>query len=111
MCPSSNATRGFTLNSVKGLVQLLKISPSWGQHMTYSFACMFPGSTAVTSGFRWSSTVANPSDFALAADMNPGILGGGHFWATRARVGNSVTLPTHTLRLKRYVQGQQQQPW
>ena len=89
VCPSSNATRGFTLNSVKDWSNF-EDSPSWGQTMTYSFACMFPGSTAVTSGFRWSSTVANPSDFALAADMNPGVLGG------IPPAVNSVTLPTHT---------------
>jgi prepilin-type N-terminal cleavage/methylation domain-containing protein/prepilin-type processing-associated H-X9-DG protein len=93
VCPSSNATRGFTLNNVKDWSNF-EDSPSWGQHTTYSMACMFPGSTAVNSGFRWSSTVANPTDFALAADMNPGILGGIPFGT--ANVGNSVTLPTHT---------------
>ena len=88
VCPSSNATRGFTLNSYKDWSNF-EDNPNWGQHMTYSFACMFPGSTAVNAGFRWSSTVANPSDFALAADMNPGVMGG------IPPAVNAVTLPTH----------------
>jgi prepilin-type processing-associated H-X9-DG protein len=88
VCPSSNANRGFTLNSPKDWSNF-EDSPMWGQHMTYSFSCPFPGSTAVQNGFRWSSTVANPSDFALAADMNPGDQGG-------INPPNQVTVPTHT---------------
>jgi prepilin-type N-terminal cleavage/methylation domain-containing protein/prepilin-type processing-associated H-X9-DG protein len=97
VCPSSNATRGFTVNSPKDWSNF-EDSPSWGASMTYSFQCMFPGSTAVNGGFRWSSTIANPTDFALAADINPGVIGG-------INPPNQVTAPTHTSGSKDMARG------
>jgi prepilin-type N-terminal cleavage/methylation domain-containing protein/prepilin-type processing-associated H-X9-DG protein len=97
VCPSSNATRGFTLNNIKDWSNF-EDTPTWGQHMTYSFNCMFPGSTAIQNGFRWSSTIANPTDYAIAADMNPGVAGG-------INPPNAVTAPTHTSGSKDMARG------
>ena len=55
--------------------------------MSYSFNCMFPGSTALTTQWVWDSTLS--TDFAIAADINPGIVGG--FTPL-----NNVTQVTHT---------------
>jgi prepilin-type N-terminal cleavage/methylation domain-containing protein/prepilin-type processing-associated H-X9-DG protein len=66
ICPSSNGTRGFTTNSVTS-------SSNWGacpDNESYSYNAGFPDTSAVSAGYKFNNTLG--SDFALAADMNPG---------------------------------------
>ena len=44
-------------------------------HLSYSYIVPFPTLTARNAGFKLNFTLS--SDFAIAADMNPGITGGG----------------------------------
>jgi prepilin-type N-terminal cleavage/methylation domain-containing protein/prepilin-type processing-associated H-X9-DG protein len=44
-------------------------------YLSYSMQCPFPNNTtSLSSGFKWNVTLS--ADFAIAADMNPGIQGG-----------------------------------
>ncbi|HET6252122.1 MAG TPA: prepilin-type N-terminal cleavage/methylation domain-containing protein [Tepidisphaeraceae bacterium] len=86
VCPASNAAQGFTGNRVLDWSNW-EDTPVFGQTMSYSFNCMFPGSTALTTQWVWDSTLS--TDFAIAADINPGLVGG--FTPT-----NNVTQVTHT---------------
>ena len=84
VCPSSQGERGFQSGSP------ISKSANWGgipQNLTYSIQVMFPTVTASTSGFRWNNTLT--SDFAVAADMNPGTSGG-------TNPPNDVTKPFHS---------------
>jgi prepilin-type N-terminal cleavage/methylation domain-containing protein/prepilin-type processing-associated H-X9-DG protein len=70
VCPSSNGTRGFTNVSVQS-------AGNWGScpgNESYSFNAGFPDSNAVSGGYKWNNTLG--SDFACAADINPGTTGG-----------------------------------
>jgi prepilin-type N-terminal cleavage/methylation domain-containing protein/prepilin-type processing-associated H-X9-DG protein len=67
ICPSSNSTRGFTNTSVQS-------SCNWAacpDNESYSYNAGFPDSSAVSAGYKFNSTLG--SDFAIAADINPGI--------------------------------------
>jgi len=86
-CPASNAQRGFTQFHVLDYSNF-EDNPVWGQTMSYSFNCMFPGSTALQTQWGWDSSTLS-SEFAIAADLNPGITGG-------FIPPNSVTLVTHS---------------
>ena len=86
VCPASNASAGFTANRVLDWSNF-EDTPVFGQTLSYSFNCMFPSATALTSQWVWDSTLS--SDFALAADINPGNTGG--FQPT-----NSITSVTHS---------------
>ena len=97
VCPSSNGTAGFQSNSPKDWSNF-EDNPMWGQHTTYSMNCPFPGSTAVTAGWRWAGTIASPSDFAVVADMNPGDTGG-------YNPLNQVTVVTHSSGSKDMAKG------
>src|SRR5689334_6701284 len=71
VCPSSQGERGFQTGSP------ISKSANWQgipQNLTYSVQVMFPTLAASTAGFRWNNTLT--SDFAIAADMNPGTSGG-----------------------------------
>jgi prepilin-type N-terminal cleavage/methylation domain-containing protein/prepilin-type processing-associated H-X9-DG protein len=84
VCPSSQGERGFQTGSP------ISKSANWGaipQNLTYSVQVMFPTLSASTSGFRWNNTLT--SDFAVAADMNPGTSGG-------TNPPNDVTKPMHS---------------
>jgi prepilin-type N-terminal cleavage/methylation domain-containing protein/prepilin-type processing-associated H-X9-DG protein len=79
ICPSSNGTRGFQTSSVQDSNNFGGWGPTSGLNgttgyslpdCTYSYACPFPSTTALSQGFKWNNTLA--SDFALAADVNPG---------------------------------------
>jgi len=82
-CPSSNATRGFQTTSVQnsgnfggwGPLTASNASPAVGSSETipdvsYSYCNPFPSSSALAAGFKFNNTLS--SDFALAADVNPG---------------------------------------
>jgi prepilin-type N-terminal cleavage/methylation domain-containing protein len=86
VCPASNASAGFTANRVLDWSNF-EDTPVFGQTLSYSFNCMFPSAQALTSQWVWDSTLS--SDFALAADINPGDTGG-------FQPPNSVTSVTHS---------------
>jgi prepilin-type N-terminal cleavage/methylation domain-containing protein len=77
-CPSSNSEPdGYTAGTVKGNVQQQSnFTGTQAQKVTdnlsYSFQVMFPGDTAIDDGFKWTNTLK--ADYAIGADMNPGIL-------------------------------------
>ena len=58
------------------------------QYCSYSMQNPFPSTTALSSGFKWNVTLG--ADFALAADINPGISGG------PPNNTNLVTFPMYT---------------
>jgi prepilin-type N-terminal cleavage/methylation domain-containing protein len=87
VCPASNAAQGFTANKILDWSNF-EDTPVYDQTMSYSFNCMFPGSTALTTQWVWDSTLS--TDFALAADMNPGVVGG------FPPQSNNVTQVTHS---------------
>jgi hypothetical protein len=72
-CPASNGSPGFTSNTILKFSNW-EDSPTFGQTLSYSMNCPFPGSTALTTQWTWDSTLS--SDFPLMADINPGITGG-----------------------------------
>ena len=86
VCPSSAGQKGFNTFKVQDWSNF-EDTPLWGQTMTYSVNCMFPGSSALTSGWKWNNTLS--SEFAIAADMNPGNSGG-------ATPANRVTSVNHS---------------
>ncbi len=97
VCPSSGGSRGFTANRVTDWSNF-EDSPVYGQTMTYSMNCMFPGSTAISTNWRWGNSISSPSDFAICADMNPGNAGG-------ANPANKVTAVTHSSSSRDMSQG------
>jgi prepilin-type N-terminal cleavage/methylation domain-containing protein/prepilin-type processing-associated H-X9-DG protein len=71
-CPSSQADRGFTATG-----ENIQNSSNWmsiKNNLSYSINVMFPGSNAISGGWKWNNTLG--SDFAIAADINPGTAGG-----------------------------------
>jgi prepilin-type N-terminal cleavage/methylation domain-containing protein len=97
VCPASNGSAGFNTNKVLDWSnwedQGTNALP-WGTTMCYSFNCPFPGTTALTTQWVWDSTLS--SDFALAADINPGNTGGYLPVVGGTVVGNKVIAVTHT---------------
>jgi prepilin-type N-terminal cleavage/methylation domain-containing protein len=91
VCPAANASQGFTSNQILNWSNFEDPNNGtgsvWGTTMSYSFNCMFPGSTALTTQWVWDSTLS--TDFALAADINPGCAGG-------FTPQNNVTQVTHS---------------
>jgi prepilin-type N-terminal cleavage/methylation domain-containing protein/prepilin-type processing-associated H-X9-DG protein len=80
-CPSSNATRGFQTTSIQnsgnfggwGPTSAAGASTDTSEtipDVSYSYCNAFPSSTALSAGFKFNNTLS--SDFALAADVNPG---------------------------------------
>jgi prepilin-type processing-associated H-X9-DG protein len=78
-CPSSNATRGFQTTSIQNSANFGGWGPTTGANATasetipdvsYSYCNPFPSSSALAAGFKFNNTLS--SDFALAADVNPG---------------------------------------
>jgi len=78
-CPSSNATRGFQTSSVQNSGNFGGWGPTTGvgsignetiPDVSYSYCNPFPSSSALAAGFKFNNTLS--SDFALAADVNPG---------------------------------------
>lgn len=75
VCPSSNSQPGVfaataTGPAGPGSYQAWSDVPM-GNAMSYSFENMFPSSTALAGGWKWNAAIA--PDYAIAADINPGI--------------------------------------
>jgi prepilin-type N-terminal cleavage/methylation domain-containing protein len=113
VCPSSNSEPdGYTSVSVlanKGNVQyqcnFSGNASAISRNCSYSIQNMYPGTTAVNAGFRWTNTLT--ADFAIMADINPGT--GGQNGATllnsrrRHRPSSSrmaATAPTTSARAR-----------
>ena len=82
ICPASNATPGFTKESIYG-------SSNWQfipENMSYSMATPYPSAAALKLGFRWRNNLK--SEWPLFADINPGTRGG-------SRPPNNVLGPKH----------------
>jgi prepilin-type N-terminal cleavage/methylation domain-containing protein/prepilin-type processing-associated H-X9-DG protein len=77
VCPSSAGTPGFQNYRVTDYSNF-EDTPIWGQTMTYSMNCPFPGSTAISTNWRWGNNIGDPTEFAIFADMNPGVANGGN---------------------------------
>ncbi len=74
-CPSSNAQKddyGGGSNSAQNRSNFTNIQ----NNLSYSYANPYPTSTAVGSGYKLNQGSCG-SDFAVAADINPGVLGNG----------------------------------
>jgi prepilin-type N-terminal cleavage/methylation domain-containing protein/prepilin-type processing-associated H-X9-DG protein len=94
VCPASNGTPGMQGLNPKDWSNW-QDSPLFGQTETYSMNCPFPnapasGVSAASQGWKWTNTVADPTDFALWADMNPGNV------PATGTIINAVTTPTHS---------------
>jgi prepilin-type N-terminal cleavage/methylation domain-containing protein/prepilin-type processing-associated H-X9-DG protein len=74
-CPSSNAQKddyGGGANSAQNRSNFTNIQ----NNLSYSYANPYPSSIAVGSGYKLNAGSVG-SDFAIAADINPGITGNG----------------------------------
>ena len=79
ICPSTDAVPGFADEDVQQ-------SSNWERsplNLSYSLAAPFPSPAGDKDGFHWSANLG--SEFAIAADMNPGTRGG----------SNNVLGPAH----------------
>jgi prepilin-type N-terminal cleavage/methylation domain-containing protein/prepilin-type processing-associated H-X9-DG protein len=84
ICPSSQGERAWTGVDINGTSAAGALpgcanwppgggtaaSPTFATNLSYSYTCPFPSTTARQLGFKLNFTLA--SDFAIAADMNPG---------------------------------------
>lgn len=82
ICPSTDAEPGF-VNEDRLQSSNWKFVPG---NMTYSIACPYPGPAAEAAGYIWKNRFK--TDFALAADINPGTRGG-------SSPPNNVSGPAH----------------
>jgi prepilin-type N-terminal cleavage/methylation domain-containing protein len=74
-CPSSNATKddfGGGSNTAQNRANFTNVT----SNLSYSYANPFPTSTALGSGYKLNNSLS--PDFAVAADINPGITGTGN---------------------------------
>jgi len=83
VCPTSNAEKD-TYGSAAGISAQSKTSfTDWRKNLSYSYANPYPSEAAVKEGYKLNTTTG--AEFAIAADMNPGV-GGGY----------DVTVPNET---------------
>ena len=77
-CPSTDARPDPFTNSLAGATVGAQGYCSWdtqpNQYLSYSMQCPFPSATAIQSGFKWDVTL--DAGYPLAADINPGGVGG-----------------------------------
>jgi prepilin-type processing-associated H-X9-DG protein len=77
-CPSANQTPDPLAKSAGAGIpagpQSYYSFESIQQYVSYSMQVPFPSTAAAASGFKWNTTLS--SDFALFADINPGVKGG-----------------------------------
>jgi prepilin-type N-terminal cleavage/methylation domain-containing protein len=85
VCPSSNAEKDI-YGTAPGASAQNKNSFSKRENLSYSFANPFPPSAAVTTGYRWNSTLG--AEFCVAGDLNPG--------APAANTAYNVATPRET---------------
>jgi prepilin-type N-terminal cleavage/methylation domain-containing protein len=86
VCPSSGGERGFQAGTTTG-VQDTSNWQSIPLHLTYSYNCPFPSAAAVQGGWRFNNSLG--PDFVMAADQNPGTVGG------NPAATNQVTVPNY----------------
>jgi prepilin-type N-terminal cleavage/methylation domain-containing protein len=73
VCPTSNAEKD-TFGTGGGANAMTKTSfTDWRKNLSYSLANPYPSQAAVDVGYRWNSTLG--AEFAVAADVNPGVGG------------------------------------
>jgi len=77
-CPSSNAEKwdfGGGSNTALNWSNFNGTTTNGGtqKNLSYSYACPYPDTTAVSSGFKLNNSIT--AEFAVASDMNPGITG------------------------------------
>jgi prepilin-type N-terminal cleavage/methylation domain-containing protein/prepilin-type processing-associated H-X9-DG protein len=79
LCPSAQGERAYQNVDINGSggpagYSNWPTADTFAINLGYSYACPFPSAAARTAGFKWNLTLG--SDFAIAADMNPGTSGG-----------------------------------
>ena len=75
ICPSSQGERDtYRINNVSKTAQDCSNFTDIPTNLTYSYIVPFPSTTAMDAGFKLNYTLT--SDFAIAADINPGTIGG-----------------------------------
>jgi prepilin-type N-terminal cleavage/methylation domain-containing protein/prepilin-type processing-associated H-X9-DG protein len=82
ICPSTDSTPGFVTVDPQ-------LSSNWERipdNLSYSLAAPYPSPAGAAEGFVWKNTIN--SEFALAADINPGTRGG-------SNPPNNVVGPRH----------------
>ena len=80
ICPSSNTATPCPFPGYNGLPGGPQSYDCWGDpggtpfraYLSYSMESPFPSTTATKSGWRWTASAFGP-DYALLADINPGI--------------------------------------
>jgi len=74
-CPSSNAEKWDFGGGANTALNWSNWNGSAGilKNLSYSFANPYPSSTAVSSGYKLTTSIS--SEFAIAADINPGTTG------------------------------------
>jgi len=83
ICPSSQGERGYQGIDINGTGASAGYAnwptgaagSSFATNLSYSYTCPFPSSAARAAGFKLNYTLS--SDFAIAADMNPGVSNNG----------------------------------
>lgn len=71
-CPSSNAERwdfGGGTNTAQNYTNWTDVR----RNLSYSLQNPYPNNTAISSGFKWNTTLS--AEFAIASDLNPGTSG------------------------------------
>jgi prepilin-type N-terminal cleavage/methylation domain-containing protein/prepilin-type processing-associated H-X9-DG protein len=82
ICPSTEGVPGFATSDPQ-------LSSNWERipdNLSYSLAAPYPSPAGAADGFAWKNTLG--SEFALAADINPGTRGG-------SNPANNVVGPVH----------------
>jgi len=74
-CPSSNGEpdtyqTGTTKGNVQYQCNFSGANSSIARNCSYSIQNMYPGTTAINGGWRWTNTLK--ADYAIMADINPG---------------------------------------
>jgi prepilin-type processing-associated H-X9-DG protein len=96
VCPSTDQSKwdfGGATNTARNWSNFVE----WKKHLSYSFQNPYAHDAAVNSGFKWNFNDLK-ADFAIAADMNPGMRGGANnvttvtttSSASNMRAGNSL---------------------
>jgi prepilin-type processing-associated H-X9-DG protein len=74
VCPDSNLEKDLYGSAVGINAQHKTSFTDWRKNLSYSFANPYPSEAAVKEGYKLNSTTG--AEFAIAADLNPGVGGG-----------------------------------
>jgi prepilin-type N-terminal cleavage/methylation domain-containing protein/prepilin-type processing-associated H-X9-DG protein len=75
VCPNSNAEKDSFGKAAGANAQNKTSFSKWRTNLSYGLANPYPSEAAVKGGYRWNSTLG--AEFAVAADVNPGVGDGG----------------------------------